>query len=178
MSSEPISLVLEVDTYGNPAFLERFISELECRTNQKIRTIRTSLADALPLVGYVLLVSRNHTKFSLDECSEADRSDIAARLVPMLVDANRAFEEILEPYSTAAAISDVSFQEWRSVSPGQSGGAYSVYGLREVAIPLQARCLEFRSSERYCCLRSSTHQGLPHLLGDYLVQLSLLRSAS
>jgi hypothetical protein len=177
MNKTDVSLLVEQEShFTDLGFIGRFLDELSSQLGASIPVIHGELREMYPAEGYIILVSRNHPKLSLDQCDTAHLKEISARLVALFVDPHHDFDLLLEPFSLAAAISSLAFVEWQGTPPDRVG-ARGLYGLRGACGVIGAECVDLFSSEHYCYLQSKTHMGLPHLLADYLFRLPDIRSA-
>lgn len=130
------------------------------------------LVDHVPAEGFILLRSvRPHE--ALAACRPEEWAGLAARVIAMDVSRSRIFSHLLDGLGLAAAIDYPSHLEWqRSGRAGRAG----LFGQKAVAAALGAICDPGAgSSDRYCYLTSEVHDGLPHLLADYLRVLGELR---
>jgi hypothetical protein len=144
----------------------RFINEVGRFAGVSIPLVQGFLREVAPSEGIILLDGSAHPTLVLDECAAEERADLARRLVPIDESRIRIFENLLEPLSLPAAVDGMTLMEWESEDPDKPG-AYGPYGRRDIAQLVGASCLMYES-ERYCYLHSLTHNGLPHLLADYL----------
>jgi hypothetical protein len=92
---------------------------------------------------------------------------VAARTVVLGASTPHLCDKLLEPYSLAGAIDTFSLLGDRR---RERLGAQGLYALREPGLATGAKAGPFRSA-RYCVLTSTIHDGLPHLLADYLQAL-------
>ena len=161
---EPSRPELESDA-AVPERLLPFVEAVGREAGVTIQCVTGFLREVAPANGIVLLNASAHPTVVLDECGPDVREDLARRLVPITIDRHRIFETILEELSVAAAVDGLSLAEW-SVSQGRTG-AWGPHGLRDIGALVGARCVLYESA-RYCYLQSATHNGLPHLLADYL----------
>jgi len=172
MISIPVTWVYEpprlppAPMHVGPEHYARFIEEVGHHAGVSIPLVRGFLRDVAPGEGFILLKASTHPKLVLDECAPERRAELASRLVPIVGDRTRIFENLLEPLSVPAAVDGMTLLEWKVADPVKPG-ARGPYGLRDIGHLVGASCLEFESA-RYCYLSSPTHQGLPHLLADYL----------
>jgi hypothetical protein len=141
----------------------RFISEMGRHNGREVQIIDGALSDA-PSTGFVLFAGAD-VRVALNECPEGIRSELASRLVAVGGTRPKILEKVVEPLSLAGAIDSMSFLEWKV--QGTTLGAWGLYGRKDLAERIGARCLLYKSA-RYCYLHSPTHDGLPHLVVDYL----------
>jgi len=151
---------------SGPALYDRFVNELEHHAGIQISRVHGLLRDVAPPNGIVLFDGSADVEIALGECSPGVRADLQARIIPIGATRVRILDNLLEPLSLLAAIDGLSFWEWDTDEPGTKG-ARGLYGLRELGASVGARCAVFESA-RYCYLQSEAHDGLPHLLADYL----------
>jgi hypothetical protein len=100
--------------------------------------------------------------------------DLRSRTIPIGESRPKILQRVLEPYQLPAAIDSMSVSEWRSDAERMVKGAKGLWGRHEIAEKIGARCSTiflFRS-EHYAYLSSDHHDGLPHLLADYLRALA------
>jgi hypothetical protein len=172
MTSMRITWICEPDE--SPAFHlapdEEFVRRLGQHVGVAIQRIDGRLCDHTPADGFILLHSF-HPHDALAACPPLERDGIAARVIAMDVSRSRIFSRVLDGLGLVAAIDYPSHIEWaRSPTiPAVSG----FYGLKAIAAMVGAACDPAAgTSDSYCYLTSRTHEGLPHLLADYLVALS------
>jgi hypothetical protein len=149
----------------------RFISETSEHLGTEVSFVEGSLRDSAPPRGFILFVGAD-VEVALHRCVPELRDGLAARLVPLAVSRPKIFERYLEPLSLAGAIDSMSRSEWENTAP-LTMGTRGLYGRKDVRSQIGASCLLFES-ERYCYFQSNTHQGLPHLVVDYLKALAPL----
>lgn len=124
------------------------------------------LKDLHAEADFVLLSASIAPSLALAECALEHQMEWARQLVPLQVSRTGIFE-MLEKLSLPAAITSLAITEWEA-SQGSDPGASGLYGQREIGCVAGASCVSLFASERYCYLESKAHQGLPHLLADYL----------
>ena len=175
MTSMRITWICEPDE--SPAFHlapdEELVRRLGEQLGVAIQRIDGRLCDHAPAEGFILLHSF-HPYDALAACPPAERDGIAARVIAMDVSRSRIFSRVLDGLGLVAAIDYPSHLQWaRSPAvPSMSG----IFGLKAIASMIGAACEPgTESSDRYCYLTSRTHQGLPHLLADYLAALHRTR---
>ena len=123
-------------------------------------------ASAQRRAGIVLLVPAGDLQRSLAACGPELAKNLPSRLV--LFDVSRQpLLETLERYRVAGAVDSLSLAQWLAQP---SPGAVGPYGLRQLAREVGATCVPLApyGSRHYCLYESDRHQGLPHLLADYL----------
>lgn len=152
---------MEVGVEGYASFIE----EVGRHAGVRIPLIEGFLRDVAPAEGLILFNGSVHPRLALAECAAEEQAQLASRLVPIWLDRARILEGLLEPLSLPAAVDDMTIAEWEGDRAGS--GAWGPYGLRDIGKLVGASCALFESA-RYCYLHSPTHQGLPHLLADYL----------
>lgn len=139
---------------------ERFLKEVERHASCTIG-LTEELQEA-PESDFIVFAGAD-LRATLQRYSAGDQVAFSRRLVPMNASSSDIFEGLLEPLSLPAAIDSMSFAGWHL---GQTG-ARGLHGLRSIGSTIGASCLVFQS-ENYCYFKSERHQGLPHLLVDYL----------
>lgn len=155
------------DTYERRDHLNHFTEELRRYTAQAVPLIFSRLCDALPLDGFIVVDPQNGPDGALEEVDAEQRSEVAARLIPINVSRSRNVERLLESRTVVAAIDSLSFHQWE-LPRRPPAPIYQLYGRRHLAPFIGARCSPLHMSEHYCWLESRGHMGLPHLLVDYL----------
>lgn len=155
------------------AYDETFVRAVAVHAGIAIEPTDGRLCDHVPARGFVLLHSA-HPHEALAACVPADRDGIAARVVLIEVSRSRIFSSVLESLRVAAAVDYASHLAWsREPSSLANGEACGLYGLRSIASAIGATCdPSAGTSENYCFLNSAAHEGLPHLLADYLGALA------
>jgi hypothetical protein len=146
----------------------KFMTALQRQRGISLTVIERRLAEVIDLPGYLLFGGAD-CLVALFECPVERQSSVALRLVPLNASRPKIFQKLLEPYSLAGAIDDMSLLEWESPNVGPID-AHGLFGRKDIANLIGATP-DFLISERYAYLKSSTHDGLPHLLADYLVAL-------
>jgi hypothetical protein len=137
-----------------------------------VRWVEGTPADVAHVDGFVLLVSVLDAGSAL----RAVPAERAAELMPWLVPSESSPRRALEALAvapTAAVLDRRTLREW---TPGV-GVARGPCGLRSVAETVGATCAELYGDDRHCLLQSRRHDGLPHLLVDYLRAHQRARSA-
>ena len=157
----------------NLAHDEAFVRAVANHAGVAIEPIHGRLCDHVPADGFVLLHSAD-LHVALAACAPADRVSIAARIVALDVSRSRIFSRVLEGLRLAAAVDYASHLAWsREPSSLANSEACGLYGLRSIASAIGATCdSSAGTSENYCFLNSAAHEGLPHLLADYLSALA------
>jgi hypothetical protein len=156
----------------NPDRYGRFLDEVSHYHGANVPSIEGALQDVARPRGFILFVG-SHVEVALNRCEPEVRRRLAARLLPIeVLNRPKIFERVLEPLSLAGAIDSMSLSEWMSTAATKVG-ARGLYGRKDVRSQIGASCLLFES-ERYCYFQSGTHQGLPHLVVDYLKALAPL----
>lgn len=157
----------------DPDLLSRFVAQIEQRAGIRIEQLDRPPPASLPVDGFLMLAPSVAPTSLLELVPMDQRPALAARLVPIVGDlSHEQIFALLEAHACAAAIDAMSVHDWESrikVFLGSMGP----HGQRRIAPMVSAECGRFES-ERYCYLRSATHEGLPHLLVDYLRALEPL----
>jgi hypothetical protein len=165
---EPPRITQPTNSSG-PERYTRFIEDLGRHAGISVAYREGVFRDVAPDQGFILLHTTGDPAMVLSECAPERRAEYASRLVPVGVDRTKIFDRVLENLSLPAAVDALTFFEWETRDPAHTG-ARGPHGLSELAPQIGARCLLFKSA-RYCYLASDTHEGLPHLLADYLLAL-------
>lgn len=170
----PLKITWVCEPHDSPSFHlgpnQRFIDEIGRHTGVTVPRVSGRLCDVAPDEGFILL-SASHPGESLAACATELQQKLAARMVPLDVSRSRIFDRVLEGLSVPAAVDSVSHLEWSQAAPDVTG-ARGPYGLRSIGTTLGAPCGDgVEGSRNYCYLTSATHQGLPHLLADFLIAL-------
>ena len=127
-----------------------------------VRWVDGTLADVPDPGGFVWL--RWSTQPRRCGPSSPERAaEMRSRLVPSASTPTQALQALAHT-PTAAVLDRRSLRSW---TPSQ-GFARGPAGLRTVAGMLGATCAEPYVEARHCLLESRRHDGLPHLLVDYL----------
>ncbi len=155
---------------------EQLINEIGRCAGISIPFVEGRLPDVGPQDGFILWNAHGR---DLAEPFAADTAERAASLVDRFanrliqIDASTSRIFIgLERLCIAAAIDVESHRHW---ARGASSRAQGIYGRRETAEAIGAVCDDQRhGSEHYCYIVSDRHDGLPHLLADYLSALNRL----
>lgn len=160
-----------------PERYNQFIDAVGRCAGRPVRCVRGFLKDVAPEHGFILLNARVHPRLVVNECAQAGRDSIASRLVPIELTQGRLCESVLEPLSLAGGIDSLSLFDWDlSIwAPAARPGARGLHGLREIGLRIGVSCLTLESP-RYGYFTSAKHDGLPHLLVDYLRELERLRT--
>ena len=148
-------------------FYMPFVTELSRHAGVVIPVKEGFLPDVAPPDGFILFHCTGSTEITLAQLPEAQRTDIASRLIPIDVPFMPLYESLLEPFSIPAAVDSLAYGMWGPMTPKNRPAARGLLGLRELGATLGAGCDDM-GSERYCSLYSDRHEGLPHLLADYL----------
>ena len=158
----PLSITMVADgTLPLPEY-RALATALEPHTHSPVRWVDGTLAD-LDDDGFVVLVTVRDVESALTDAGP----ERATRLRPRLVISDGSPREALtalEHTATAAALDRLSLLEW---SP-ERGFARGPAGLRSVGEAIGAGCVALFGGDRHCLLESHRHDGLPHLLVDYL----------
>ena len=153
---------------------EAFVRAVSDHAGVAIERIDGRLCDHIPAHGFVLLHSADPHE-ALAACAPAQRAGTSARIVLLDVSRSRIFSSVLESLRVAAALDYASHLAWaRGRSARPDGEACGLYGLRSVGTAIGATCdPSMGASENYGFLISAAHEGLPHLLADYLAALDV-----
>ena len=158
--------LLQVTLLAQPPFdLEDYrplADAIERHASAQVRRLEGSLAQ-LDADGFVVLLALD-PQLALKECSPEQAAALTPRVVGFAAGPREAVRS-LEKLPTAAVIDRLSLLEW---SGDPDSWARGPAGLRALAKPIGATCSPLFRSERHCLLESSAHEGLPHLLVDYL----------
>ena len=144
---------------------EDFVAAVARHAGAPVVLIRARLADAEVGEGFVLLATLYDLHTTLESFPPERRASLVKRLVVFSRGPADALE-LAERTGVAAAIDRLSLLEWQS-DPA-STLARGPTGLRSVAAAMGVECADRFGGERYCLLQSTAHEGLPHLLVDYL----------
>jgi hypothetical protein len=155
------------ETYRRRDHLDRFVEELRRYTRQAVPLVFSRLCEALPLDGFIILNPFNGIIDALEEVDAGQRVQVAARLVPINMFLTHTLENEMESRSMVAAIDSHSIHSWE-LPRRPPAPVYQLYGQRRLGSLIGARPVPPGGSERYCRLQSTSHEGLPHLLADYL----------
>jgi hypothetical protein len=147
----------------------QFVLEVARHTGVAIPLVERKLCEAAPAEGFVLWnVHGLDPSYGLRECSERV-AELAPRLVALDASTSRIFR-LLELMHMAAAIDPISHLVWKNANKDDNR-PQGLYGQREIAARIGARCADKGGSENYCYLTSANGEGLPKLLADYLIAL-------
>ena len=137
--------------------------------------IEGALHTGLPEAGFILLRPATSVQAAIAACTAAQQVGLASRIVPVGIDLRGIFENVLENLSVPAAVADWSLHELESTHRMRLG-ARGPHGLKTIAASLGVECKNPRrgppgeplDSDRYCFMHGPTHEGVPHLLVEYL----------
>lgn len=156
-----------------------FVAEVGRFAGVRVPLVEGRLLDVAPSDGYILLNASSPGE-ALHGANPEVVTDLASRLVPLDMGTAGIWKR-LEALSYPAWVSTSSQMSWRN-----GEGSQGIYGLREVGTRIGATCDPHGGwdpnahnavgSERYCFLVSDRHEGLPHLLADYLITLHEVRT--
>lgn len=148
------------------------IDELRCLTGGPVAVMPGTLQDAPP-EGYILFAGWNWSAAvaNLERCGAGQ---VAPRTVLLDVSGLSALP-LLERYHFAGAVDSLRLSEWLAqVGEGdrltRGSSCVGPFGHQALADAVGASCVPLPGyrSEHYCLLQSDRHEGLPHLLVDYL----------
>jgi hypothetical protein len=143
----------------------RFAAELGRHLGAPVPLVEDQLRNA-SRDGFVVIDPISDIASELDACDPELRASLPARLVVLRV-SRGDLPEVLTTVQPAGAIESMSFFAWKR-RPEEATGASGLYGFASLASKSGATCSGLPAPEPYCLLESDTHQGLPHLLVDYL----------
>lgn len=148
---------------------ERLINEVARYAGVSIPRLDGRLADVAPADGLILWTAYGQDVSSpfwaaTDEASRDLDERFARRMILIDVSTSRLFDG-LEALQLAAAIASSDHTRWLRTGPLAEQG---LYGRREIAAAIGAKPDETQGSNNYCYMTSDRHEGLPHLLADYL----------
>jgi hypothetical protein len=146
--------------------LALFLSELSRHSGGNIPIVQTFLRDSSIADAFILLDASVHPSVAFGECSPELQRELRGWVVPIDVSRMGVFD-MLETFSFPAAVDSLALAEGETRDE-DCAGARGVYGLRDSARLIGAACVQHLASMRYCYLESERHEGLPHLLVDYL----------
>lgn len=174
-----LSFVIEPERFPLPSDLKRgmhldthqlFVDAIANHARAEIPRIEGFLRDVAPADGFILFAGS--AEVSLKECSAERRATLLSRMVLLGGLPSRACQW-LESFSMPAAVSEIGswLTDSRLPLEERSRGAHGLYGIRDVGArigALDGPGPRLYHSSRYSYLSSPTHDGLPHLLVDYL----------
>jgi len=129
-----------------------------------VQTVQSYSPDAVQ-DGYLFWVTSGDPERLLGGLHPSVAKDLAARTVLLDVSWQKALAQ-LERYRFAAAVDSLRLGEWLARPPSTAGP----FGLSRLASVIGASCATLPSlrSRHYCLLEGERHQGMPHVLADYL----------
>jgi hypothetical protein len=160
--TRPLHLTVVCEPPEPPERYERFRAGLERHAGAPV-VVQDRLRDVHPSAGFVLLSALYDLPSLLVPFAAEERATLLERLVLFTSGPREALAEA-ERFGLAGAIDELSFLGW----PAGARSARGPTGLRSVAAAMGVECAARFGGERYCLLRSDAHEGLPHLLVDYL----------
>lgn len=164
--TEPVQVVLLAQPPFDLEDHQRLADAVERHAGAPVRRLKGSLAQ-LDADGFVVLVALD-PQLALRECTPEQAVAMLPRLVAFAAGPREALRS-LEEVPTAAVIDRLSLLEWSGdPDPDPNGWARGPAGLRSLAQPIGATCSSLFTGVRHCLLESAMHDGLPHLLVDYL----------
>ena len=160
----PVALTVVAESHVNPGRYRELAQALEDYAGSPVRWIDGSLADVED-DSFVLFASLRDAPSALGELDPARADHVRRRLVVFEAGPREALAAT-EVTPVAAAVDRLSLLEWSGAE--YQGGARGPVGLRRVGESIGAACTPIFDGDPYCLLESDRHEGLPHLLVDYL----------
>jgi hypothetical protein len=147
-----------------PERYQRLADELGRHLGMAVRTVQ-DISPEFVSDGYLLWVTSGDPERLLGGLQPSVASDLAARTVLIDVSWQHALAQ-LERYHFAAAVDSLHLSEWLA-RPSSTAGPF---GLSRLASVIGASCAPLPSlrSRHYCLLEPGRHQGMSHVLADYL----------
>jgi hypothetical protein len=143
----------------------RFAEALGRHLGSPVPLVQDELRNA-PRDGFVVINPMGDIGRPLDACDPELRAGLPPRRV--VLDVFRGdLPDLLTTVGPVGAIESMSFFAWKSRSE-EATGASGLYGFASLASKSGATCSRLPATAPYCLLGSDTHEGLPHLLVDYL----------
>ena len=155
---------------GTLDFFVPFVDAVARQAGVEVPRLEGFLRDVVPPDGFILF--DGSAEVSLQECAPERRDSLAARMVPLDAPTSRVCTW-LESFSVPAAITEIGTWLTNSCRAPESRrpGAHGLYGIRDIGARIGALVgpgPALFHSAHYNYLASPTHDGLPHLLVDYL----------
>lgn len=153
---------------------ERFAQEVARLAEADLRFLQGRLAEVGPDDGVILWSCQGHDPgAAFVASSPEDAAELVARFgsrtVAIDASTSRIFDR-LERLRLAAAIDVSAHTAWTNSEHGHTG-RQGIYGRRDIAKLIGAQCDEAVGSASYGYMTSRQHDGLAHLLADYLLSL-------
>jgi transcriptional regulator with XRE-family HTH domain len=143
---------------------QRLADELGRYAGTTVRIVQEFSPEAVNN-GYLLWVTSGDPARLLGGLRPAVASHLAARTVLVDVSWQQALEQ-LDRYRFAAAVDSLRLSEWLA----RPSSALGPFGLSRLASVIGASCVSLPAlrARHYCLLEGGRHQGMPHVLADYL----------
>jgi len=149
---------------AGPERYHRLADELGRYAGTTVRTVQEFTPESVK-DGYLLWVTSGDPTRLLGGLPPTVANHLTARTVLVDVSWQQALEQ-LDRYRFAAAVDSLRFSEWLA----RPSSARGPFGLSRLASVIGASCISLPGlrSRHYCLLEGGPHQGMPHVLADYL----------
>lgn len=147
----------------------RFLGALGRYLGEAVPLVRVPLCDVKSPVDFVILETFD-VEQSLAGCADNERSQLAKRLIPVYPRRGRGvLHSQMERLPLVGALESLSIgiqDSADSMSPKAEG----LTGRRDLASLIEVPCADdlMMPPSGYCFMESTKHNGLAHLLADYL----------
>jgi hypothetical protein len=160
----PLSVTLVVEAPLDADDYDRFAEAIGRHAGTPVRRLSGPLVPPAP-DGFVVLAAVRDIGSAVGDCPPELERSLRRRIVSF-ASSPRDSVRVAEREGVAGVIDALSFLEWGSQK--RRNWARGPVGLRSLGPAIGATCVSLFKSETHCLLESTTHDGLPHLLVDYL----------
>lgn len=156
---------------SGPEIYAPFIRELERASGTEIAVVTGLLHELAPADGVILFQPRRNLKPSLDGCASETRERLASRCIALFTASPlSAITRSIDELGLGGLVDSIRVDEWQRI-PSKQGADASLYGRRDLAAEIGARCL-VEATGRYSELSPVVPAGLPALVAAYARALS------